>query len=178
MRLGRASRAFACLRSAIFHNKQLSMATKREVYKAVVLPTLLYGAETWTVKADSVRRMRGFHNSCIRSMLGVSRLQQWKERITSRELAETIGMTESMAKILRRHCLRWLGRVARMEDSRMPKQLLFGELERLRPRHGIKRRWRDLVVADVQAVGLEVGWTEKSGRRSADSAVPMISTRI
>ena len=49
---------------------------------AVVLPTLLYGAETWTVKADSVRRMRGFHNRCIRSMLGVSRLQQWKERIT------------------------------------------------------------------------------------------------
>ena len=87
MRLGRASRAFACLRSAIFHNKQLSMATKREVYKAVVLPTLLYGAEMWTVKADSVRRMRGFHNRCIRSMLGVSRLQQWKERITSRELA-------------------------------------------------------------------------------------------
>ena len=43
MRLGRASRAFACLRSAIFHNKQLSMATKREVYNAVVFPTLLYG---------------------------------------------------------------------------------------------------------------------------------------
>ena len=74
MRLRGASRAFACLRSAIFHNKQLSMATKREVYNAVVLPTLLYGAEMWTVKADSVRRMRGFHNSCIRSMLGVSRL--------------------------------------------------------------------------------------------------------
>ena len=75
MRLRRASRAFACLRSAIFHNKKLSMATKREVYKAVVLPTLLYGAETWTVKADSVRRMRDFHNCCIRSMLVVSRLQ-------------------------------------------------------------------------------------------------------
>ena len=140
MRLGRASRAFACLRSAIFHNKQLSMATKREVYNAVVLPTLLYGAETWTVKADSVRRMRDFHNCCIRSMLGVSRLQQWKARITSRELAETIGMTESMAEILRRHHLRWLGHVARVENSRIPKQLLLGELERPQPRHGTKRR--------------------------------------
>ena len=125
MRLGRESRAFACLRSPIFHNKKVSMAMKCEVHNAVVLPTLLYGAETWTVKADSVRRMRGFHNRCMRSMLGVSRLQQWKERITSRELAETIGMTESMAEILRRHRLRWLGHVARMEDSRMPKQLLL-----------------------------------------------------
>ena len=50
-------------------------------------------------------------------MLGVSKLQQWKERIReenqgSRELAETLGMTESMAEILRRHRLRWLGHVA------------------------------------------------------------------
>ena len=69
------------------------------------------------MKADSVRRMGGFHNRCSRSMLGVSRLQQWKERITSRELAETIGMRESMAEILRRHRLRWLGHVA-IKDGR------------------------------------------------------------
>ena len=76
VRLGKASRAFACLRSSIFCSKQLSVAIKREVYRAVVLSTLMYGAETWTVKVDSVRRMRGFHNRCIRSRLGVSRLQQ------------------------------------------------------------------------------------------------------
>ena len=43
MRLRRASRAFACLRSAIFHNKQLSVATKREVYNAVVFPPCCMG---------------------------------------------------------------------------------------------------------------------------------------
>ena len=80
-----------------------------------------------------------------------------EKRITSRELAEAIGMTESMAEILRRHRLRWL---ARMEDSRMPKQLLFGELARTRPRHSTKRRWRDLAEADVQAVGLGRAWYE------------------
>ena len=30
-----------------------------------VLPTLLYGEETWTVKADSVRKSRGFHNESV-----------------------------------------------------------------------------------------------------------------
>ena len=67
---------------------------------------MLYGAETWTVKADSLRRMRNFHNCCTRTILGESRLEQWKQRITSRELAETIGMTESITEILRRHQLR------------------------------------------------------------------------
>ena len=115
VRLGKASRAFGCLRSAVLQNQKFSVKIKREVYRSVVLLTLLYGAETWTVKAESVRRLRGFHNRCIRSMMGVSRLKQWKERITSRELAERFGMTDSMTDILRRHRLRWLGHVARMD---------------------------------------------------------------
>ena len=53
-----------------------------------------------------------------------------------------------------------------MEDSRMPKQLLFGELVRTRPRHGTKRRWRDLAEADVQAVGLGGAWYEVAQDRN------------
>ena len=159
-RLAKASRAFGCLRSAIFRSKRISVATKREVYQAAVLFTLLYGAETWTVKADSVRKLRGFHNRCIRCMLGVSRLQQWKERITSRELAKAFGMTERVTDILRKHRLRWLGHVARMDNDRIPKQLLFGELLRPRPSHGTKRRWRDLTRGDMQLLGLGETWYE------------------
>ena len=47
-----------------------------------------------------------------------------------------------------------------MDDHRLPKQLLFGELQRKRPRHGTKRRWRDLMAADVQSTGLGEEWYE------------------
>ena len=50
-RAARAARAFGCLRVPVFKNKDLSLATKRAVYRAVVLAVLLYGAETWTMKA-------------------------------------------------------------------------------------------------------------------------------
>ena len=93
-------------------------------------------------------------------MLGVSRLQQWKERITLRELAKAFGMTESVTDILRKHRHRWLGHVARMDNDRIPKQLLFGELLRPRPSHGTKRRWRDLARGDVQLMGLGETWYE------------------
>ena len=49
-RISRASRAFGSLNAAIFRNKTLSVGTKQAVYTTVILPTLLYGAETWTVK--------------------------------------------------------------------------------------------------------------------------------
>jgi len=38
---------------------------------------------------------------------------------------------------------RWLGRVARMSDDHLPKQLLFGWLPRRTPPHRAKLHWRD-----------------------------------
>ena len=153
-RIGKASRAFGCLQRSIFQNHHLTISTKREVYKVTVLSVLLYGTETWAIKAHSLKRMSGFHNRCIRIIMNITRYQQWKESITSKELASAFGLTETMAELLQRHRLRWLGHVARMNPCRLPKQLLFGELEKPRPRHGVKRRWRDLVLADIRAMGI------------------------
>lgn len=36
--------------------------------------------------------------------------------------------------------MRWLGYVARMDDSKMPKQVLLGHLSKARPFHGVKMR--------------------------------------
>ena len=66
---GRIARAFGCLRVPVFKNKDLSLATKRAVYRAVVLAVLLHGAETWTMKAVHTRRLNSFHNCCIWTIL-------------------------------------------------------------------------------------------------------------
>ena len=68
------------------------------------------------------------------------------------------GMNEKMAEIIGKYRCRWLGHLARMGNDRIPKQLLFGELTKIRPRHGPKRRWRDLTVMDVRALGIEGDW--------------------
>ena len=34
--------------------------------------------------------------------------------------------------------------------SHMPKCILFGELDKTRPRHGPRKRWRDNVVSDMK----------------------------
>ena len=51
-RTAKAARAFGCLRRPIFHDGNLCIATKRQIYCAVVLPVLLYGAEMWTLNAN------------------------------------------------------------------------------------------------------------------------------
>ena len=86
-RIGKASKAYGCLRQPIFRNQQMSVDTKRSVRKVVVTPILLYGLEAWVVDSGSLRRLESFHNQCVRSILGVTKHHQWKNRITTHQLA-------------------------------------------------------------------------------------------
>ena len=138
----------------VFKNRDLSLATKRAVYRAVVLAVLLYGAETWTMKAVHTRCLNSFHNCCIRTILGVTRYQQWNERLTSQSLSHRFGLQHSISDIILEQRLRWLGHVGRMDEERLPNRLLFGELNMKRPCHGAKKRWRDVLKVDLQAIGV------------------------
>ena len=160
-RIAKAARAFGCLKKSIFQNKSLSLNTKKIVYRAVVLSSLLYSAETWVTKANNLKRLNCFHNKCVRTILGVTRYVQWKQRISTRHLAIQFEMEETVSEMIMAQRLRWLGHLGRMEEVRLPKQLLFGELVKKRPSHGTKKRWRDIVFADLKAMGISDIWYER-----------------
>ena len=158
VRLAKASRAFGALLKPIFLCSALSLDIKRMVYRSVVLSVLLYGSETWAIKARQLHRLNIFHRSCVRAILGVSRTAQWFEQLTNIELARRFGMSEDMVVLLRQRLTRWLGHMARMDDDRAPKCVLFGELPATRPCHGPKRRWRDVVLSDLESLGVDKTW--------------------
>ena len=127
-RIGKTSKAFGSLKQAVFENRSLSLQYCRRVYVAVVLSTLLYGAETWPTKAPDLRRLNLLHHQCVRTIVGVSQRQQWETHATSSALAKTLGVPEDIGHIIWERRLRWLGHVTWMEDHRLPKSVIFGEL--------------------------------------------------
>ena len=98
-----------------------------------------------------------FHNRHKRTILGVTKYQHWKQSLTS-ESASKLGMEWSISDMIMDKRLKWLGHLDWMDDERLPKKMLFGELRKRRACHGPKKRWRDLVVLDLQAVGLKEDW--------------------
>ena len=112
--------AFGRLRGSIWDRSRLD--TKLKVYRSVVLPTLIYACETWTVYQRHAKRLNHFHTSCLRKLLKI----KWQDQIPDTEVLKRAGM-QSVHTLLKLAQLRWTGHVTRMSNERLPKKILYGE---------------------------------------------------
>ena len=72
---------------------------------------------------------------CVCVCVCVSKSEQWNEHLSNAAILERAGL-RSVVEMLMTCRLRWLGYVGRMSENRIPKCVLFGELQKTRPRHG------------------------------------------
>ena len=84
-RIAKASSSFGRIRSSVWERKGVSLPTKLSVYKAIVLTTLLYASETWTVYQRHAKKLNRFHLNCLRKLLRV----KWQDT----EILEQSGMS-------------------------------------------------------------------------------------
>jgi hypothetical protein len=82
---------------------------------------------------------------------------EWKSR-TNIELEE-ISKGENIVKWLKGQRISWLGHLERMEVDRMPKKIANQKLEGARRRGSPRKRWKEQVEGDLQAMGVR-RWRE------------------
>ena len=70
-RISKASRSFGRLKKRVWKNHSLRMSTKIMVYRAVVVTTLLYGAEAWVLYRKQVQLLEQFHQRYLRSIMSI-----------------------------------------------------------------------------------------------------------
>nr|VZH93809.1 unnamed protein product [Spirometra erinaceieuropaei] len=68
-RIFKTSKAFGRLQNTVWNRHGLQLSTKLETYKAIIILTVLYGTETWTVYMKQARRLNHSHLSCLHRIL-------------------------------------------------------------------------------------------------------------
>ncbi|KAL0197530.1 hypothetical protein M9458_006070, partial [Cirrhinus mrigala] len=150
IRIGKAATAMARLVKRVWDNTLLTLKTKLKVYQVCVLSTLLYGSEAWTLYSRQEQRLNAFHMRCLRRLLSIT----WQDHITNRAILSQAAMP-SMFTILTQRRLRWLGHLCRMDDGRIPKDVLYGELATgTRPTGRPILRYKDACKRDLKACGI------------------------
>jgi hypothetical protein len=99
----------------LWGNKFLRLHDKVAVYKACVVPHLVYGAEAWNFRAADIARLEVAHSLCLRRLMHAKR----SEHHTLEHIRGVCGCS-SLELIVAQGVLRWWGHVARMSPTRYP----------------------------------------------------------
>ena len=110
----------------------------------------------------------------LRSILRV----KWYRGMTNEEVRKRAD-TLPIEMVIRRRRLGWLGHLARMEENRIPRRIMFGELLRNnRPAGGPKQRWKDAVAGDLDKFGIGLRALRASARLANCGLLSPKKTRV
>ena len=112
------------------------MPTKVRLVKALVLPVVMYGCESWTVKKAGHRRIDAFELWCWRRLLRVP----WTARRSNQSIPKEISPKYSLDGLMLKLKLQYFGHLMRRTDS-LEMTVMLGKTEGRRRRRQQRMRW-------------------------------------
>jgi hypothetical protein len=100
----------------VFRPQTTLKETRIELYNTLAFPVLLYGSETWTVKAGDARRITAAEMKYMRRTAGYS----WTDYKTNAQIAKELKITPVLDKLVE-YNRNWIQHVNRMPRNRLPR---------------------------------------------------------
>ena len=109
--------------------------------RTLILSIFLYACESWTLTAETDRRIQAPEMRCYKRLLNIS----YKVHVTNEEVRNRIqnatGVHDNLLTMVKKRKLRWYGHISR--SSGMAKTILQGTVKGARRRGRQKKRWED-----------------------------------
>ena len=165
-------------RDNMLKSRDITLPTKVCLVKAMFLPVVMYGCESWTIKKAECQRIDAFEPCCGR-LLRVP----WTARRSNQWIVMEISLKYSVERLMLKLKLQYFGHLMRSTDS-LEKTLMLGKIEGRRRRGQQRMNWLDgtptcwtwvwassgswwwtgkpgmLQFMGLQRVGLDCDWTE------------------
>ena len=105
-------------------SRDITLPTKVRLVKAMVLPVVMYGCESWTIKKAEHQRIDAFELWCWRTLLRVP----WTARRSNQSILKEIGPEYSLEGLMLKLKLQYSGHLIQRSDS-LEKTLMLGKIE-------------------------------------------------
>ena len=143
---------------SILKSRDITLSTKVHLAKAMALPVVMYGCESWTAKKAECWRIDAFELWCWRRLLRVP----WTARRSNQSILKEISPGCSLEGLMLKLKLQYFGHFMWRADS-LEKTLMLGKIEgRRRGRQRI--RWLD-GITDSMDMSLGLGCCSSWGHK-------------
>ena len=129
-RVALASSAFGRLRKSVWSRREVSLRLKVRIFECLINPIAIYASESWTLRAEDNRELLVFEMRCLRSILGVTRL----DRLRNDDIRERLGIRSNILDTIKERRLRWFGHVVRRPSESILGSAYAGDFAARRPR--------------------------------------------
>ncbi|XDV46099.1 hypothetical protein PO909_014052 [Leuciscus waleckii] len=128
-------------------DRRMPIRLKSKIYKIIVRPVALYGAECWPATAKHGQLLHAMEMRMLRWSLGLTRL----DHVMNIDVRKRMGIAPITEKILEAR-LRWYGHVTRSHENLVAKTAMRLDPLGNRPRDRPKMRWMDRIKQDMKDV--------------------------
>ena len=143
----------------LYVETKVAFSLKTRMAKAEAIEARLYGCSTWTLRQEHYAKLRTVHHRVLLRIIRAQRKTP-NHRMTSYNRPLEITGRESIETTLRTRRFLWAGTLLRMSGGRLPKRIVFGNLEGAvrRGRGGKEKEWTDCVQSDIRAFDIAGDW--------------------
>jgi hypothetical protein len=122
-RIKRANSQFRSLKTVLL-GKTLHLHTKINLFNAIIMNTVLWGCESWTVSKSSENQLISFQHKLLRRILKISIYEVLENRITNVEVRKHALNSPSIIDTISNRQLLWIGKIAKMNTEQIPRKML------------------------------------------------------
>lgn len=127
----------------------MSRRLKTKIYKTMIRPVMVYGAETRALKKTEERKLERTEMRMLRWIMGTS----LRDHLGNEEVRGRAGV-ECITEVIRKAKLRWSVHLVRRDDEELIKRARRKPVEGRRSRGRLRVRWRDGLVVELQKMGV------------------------
>ena len=109
--------------------------------RSLVISIFLYACESWTLTADTERRIRALEMRCFRKLLDINYRDHITNEEVKRRIQQKIGPYKDLLNIVKSRKLKWYGHVTR--STGLAKTILQGTVPGGRRKGRQKKKWED-----------------------------------
>ena len=158
------------LAGRVFENHRLSLKTRTQIFKAVVIPAALYGCATWGHTEQQIENMEstqykllkrmcrcGYRGQYDLSRISTAQVMQYIKEITGEEMVpiELLIHKMSMNYLKRTDSSKWIW---------LPREVAPGHLDHKGPgKHAQSLQYSDFVMKGIERLGIH-NWYGRLGR--------------